>query len=352
MTTHAPALVPPSGSNGSAGISLPPAEELLAESAALRPSILDRMTTLSDAIRCRLLLLLELHELAVSELCTVLQLPQSTASRHLKLLADDGWVLVRREGTSRCYSAPLERLEPAARRLWLLVREQLAGTPAAEQDHQRLEGVLAARRSTSQAFFSSAAGEWDQLRRELFGSRFDFHGLLGLVDEGWVVADLGCGTGQVASYLAPLVGRVIAVDDSEAMLRAARGRLAGTSGVELRQGHLESLPIADAELDAAILSLVLHHQPEPARVVAEAARALRPGGKLLVIDMLPHDREEYRQQMGHVWLGISETQLERWLVAAGLVPLRRCPLPVAAEVRGPALFLATARRSGASQETS
>lgn len=120
------------------------------------PRLLEHMTALADPVRCRLLLLLERHELTVTELCAVLQLPQSTVSRHLKTLADDAWVVSRRDGTSRYYGLSTTLDQPAAR-LWPLIREQASETSAAEQDARRAEGVLAERRSKSAQFFSSAS---------------------------------------------------------------------------------------------------------------------------------------------------------------------------------------------------
>ncbi|HVE78688.1 MAG TPA: metalloregulator ArsR/SmtB family transcription factor [Gemmatimonadaceae bacterium] len=304
--------------------------------------ILDRMSALSDPTRCRLLLLLERHELTVGELCAVLQLPQSTVSRHLKVLGDEQWVAARAEGTSRRYRVPAERLDPAAKRLWNLVREQLEDTPAAGQDARRLESVLARRRTASQAFFSSAAGQWDRLRGEMFGQRADLLGLLAFLDDGWTVGDLGCGTGQLSEALAPHVRRVVAIDDSAAMLAAARKRLGKASNVELRRGELEALPADDGELDAAALSLVLHYVVEPARAVAEAARALRRGGKLVIVDLTPHDHDEYQQTMGHVWPGFAEAQLGAWLREAGLSRVRYTALPADPAAKGPALFVCAA----------
>lgn len=310
-------------------------------------AILDRLSALADVTRDRLLLLLEGHELTVGELCAVLQLPQSTVSRHLKALADAGWVTSRAEGTSRLYSMSRETREGSARRLWLVVREQVAGTRAAAQDHHRLQSVLAGRRTRSQEFFSSSAGAWDRLREELFGAHFHLHALPGLLDDRWTVGDLGCGTGEVAATFAPFVARVIAVDRSADMLQAAERRLADHPHVDVRHGELEALPIADGELDAATLMLVLHHVPDPAAALQEAARVLRPGGRLLLLDMLPHDREEYRHQMGHVWLGFPEDQLRRLLAAAGFDRVRIVPLPADPDARGPALFAATAARAAA-----
>jgi ArsR family transcriptional regulator len=308
------------------------------------PPIFERMSALADSTRSRLLLVLERQELTVGEMCAVLQLPQSTVSRHLKTLADEGWLASRAEGTSRRYRMVADRLEPSARRLWTLVREQVAAIPAAEQDAQRLRSVLAQRSTRSQEFFSTAAGQWDRLREELFGRRADLLGLVGLLDPAWAVGDLGCGTGQVSESLAPFVGRVVAVDSSTAMLSAARGRLAGAENVEVRSGELEALPLADGELDAALLFLVLHYVAEPAAALAEARRVLRPGGRLLVIDMAPHDREEYRQTMGHVWLGFGREQLEGWTRETGLAGFRYVPLPADPAAKGPTLFAARAER--------
>jgi ArsR family transcriptional regulator len=304
--------------------------------------ILEHMTALSDPTRCRMLLLLEKHEMTVSELCAVLQLPQSTVSRHLKTLGDDDWVTSRRDGTSRFYSMALDNLDPAAGRLWPLIRDQVQGAKGAEQDERRLRGVLGRRRAKSEEFFASAAGGWDHLRGELFGDEFFLWAVLGLIDPTLVVGDLGCGTGQLTEVVAPYVRRVISVDGSEDMLAAARQRLSGATNVDIRRGELESLPIESGELDVAMLSLVLHYSPEPPRALAEIGRVVRAKGRALVVDMLPHDREEYQQQMGHVWLGFSETQITRLLTGAGFSQVRVRMLPVDPDAKGPALFAAMA----------
>jgi ubiquinone/menaquinone biosynthesis C-methylase UbiE/DNA-binding transcriptional ArsR family regulator len=307
-------------------------------------AILDHMSALSDPTRCRMLLLLEKHELTVSELCAVLQMPQSSVSRHLKTLLDDAWVASRRDGTSRFYSMPVDDLDTGARRLWPLIREQVVTTSAASQDDRRLKGVLTRRRAKSQEFFASAAGEWDRLRSDLFGDTFFLWAVLGLIDPTLVVGDLGCGTGQLTETVAPYVKRVIAVDGSADMLEAARHRVGAAGNIDLRQGDLESLPIDAAELDAAMLSLVLHYSPAPAKALSEVGRVVRKGGRVLVVDMLPHDRQEYQMQMGHVWLGFSEKQVARFLTGAGFGDVRVRMLPADPDARGPALFAAVAVR--------
>jgi ArsR family transcriptional regulator len=309
------------------------------------PYIFDHLVALSDPTRGRVLLVLDGHELTVSEIGQVLQLPQPTVSRHLKTLTDEGWLVARADGTSRRYAlaAPLEA---GAQELWAVVRGRVASTAAARHDAERLRAVLAARRTTSRAFFSSAAGEWDRLRTELFGGRVELVALLGLLDPGLVVGDLGCGTGAMTGALAPFVRRVVAVDASEEMLAAARARLSEAPNVELRVGDVEALPVADGELDAALLVLVLHHLAEPRAALAEAARALAPGGRLIVVDMLPHDRAEYRRAMGHVWQGFDEAELGAWLGEADFESFRYHVLPADTKAKGPTLFAASARKRG------
>jgi ArsR family transcriptional regulator len=315
---------------------------------ATRPAesaIFDDLTALSDATRSRMLLLLERHELTVSELCAILQLPQSTVSRHLKTLADADWVSSRRDGTSRYYTLAIDERNASTRRLWSVLREQVAHSLGADQDARRLKGVLARRQAKSEEFFASAAGQWDRLRQELFGRASALHALPAFLDRNWTIGDLGCGTGETAAAVAPFVTRVIAVDRSGDMLHAARRRLRDQPNVDVRRGELEALPIDDRDLDAAIVMLVLHHTPDPAAALREAARVLRPGGALLLCDMLPHDREEYKQQMGHVWLGFSTEKIDRLLAGSGFEKVRIVPLPIDPDAKGPALFVASAHRS-------
>jgi ArsR family transcriptional regulator len=308
----------------------------------MNAAILGDLTALADATRSRMLLVLEKQELTVGELCAVLQLPQSTVSRHLKTLSDAEWVTSRRDGTSRFYTLALDARAPATQRLWMLLREQVSLTTGADHDARRLKSVLARRQTASQEFFASAAGRWDRLRAEMFGPASHLQALPGLLEDTWVIGDLGCGTGAVTAALAPFVSKVIGVDRSGEMLQAARTRLQDGGNVEIRQGELEALPIETRTLNAATLLLVLHHVPDPAAVLAEAARVLVPGGRLLVCDMLPHDREEYRVQMGHVWLGFGEEQMRKLLSGAGFERVRVGTLPVDPGAKGPPLFVASA----------
>lgn len=306
-------------------------------------ALLDSLSALADATRCRMLTVVESHELTVSELCTVLQLPQSTVSRQLKILSDAGWLASRRDGTSRYYALALE--DESRAQVWRITREQMAGRLSAGQDARRLERVLKLRSAASQKFFATSAGQWDLVRDDLFGREFLATSLLSLLDDQWVVGDLGCGTGLATAAIAPHVGRVIGVDASEEMLGAARTRLASLKNVDWRTGTLEALPIQDRALDVAVLMLVLHHVPSPVAVLAEAFRALKPGGRVLIVDMAPHHHEEYRQQMGHVWLGFGDEQIRKFLSQAGFENTHVTNLPEDPGARGPGLFVATGRRT-------
>jgi ArsR family transcriptional regulator len=311
-------------------------------------TLLIRLAALGDPARLRMLRLLEREELSVGELARSLQLPQSTVSRHLKTLHESDWLTKRTEGTASLYRLSLAGLDEPARELWRVASAQIESSPTLREDDERLEAVLLERQQTdAAAFFGRVGGEWDDVRRELFGDGFTPAGLLGLIPADWTVADLGCGTGDAARHLAPLVRHVMAVDREPAMLEAARRRLAEWSNVSYHAGELTALPIDDAALDAAILSLVLHHIESPADTCREVARCLRPGGCLVIVDMLEHDREAYRHRMGHVHMGFGEATVQGWAKAAGLTLRRFRHLPRDTESKGPGLFAADLMRPAA-----
>jgi len=316
-----------------------------------RPSIpiTERLADLSDPIRLRLLRLLENEQLSVGEVAMVVQLPQSTVSRHLKLLADGGWLSRQTAKTASFYRMILDDLAGEHRAIWLAVRDSIVRTPEVDEDDRRLASVLAARSEDSLAFFGRLAGEWDDVRQVLFGRTFTTAAVVSLVPPKWVVADLGCGTGNAAEQLAPCVERVIAVDQSEPMLEAAQKRLGGMTNVDWRVGRLEDLPLADAEVDAALCLLVLHYLDDPADALREVARALRTergGGVAMVVDMYAHDRREYKHMLGHKHLGFTPEHMAEMFERAGLCGTRIRPIPADPRSEGPGLFAATAYAPG------
>jgi len=302
-----------------------------------------RMDNLADPTRLRLLRLLEGHELGVAELVDILRLPQSTVSRHLKVLADQGWLASRSRGATNLYRMTPRELDPSARALWKLARREIDEWATGRQDELRLDRHLSNGGRPAEEFFAGAAGRWDKLRREQYGERYLLVGLLALLTESDVVADLGCGTGSALADLAPHVQRAIGIDSSGAMLKAARKRTREMGNVELHRASLESLPLHDGECDAATMFLALTYVASPSRVLGEMARVLRPGGKAVVVDLLSHDRDDFRREMGQRHLGFDAAELESLAEEAGLVSVVSRPLVPEPGAQGPALVVLTGR---------
>lgn len=310
------------------------------------PDLYQHMSLLSEPVRVRLLRLLTLEELSVGELTRIVQLPQSTVSRHLKALRDAGWVERRTQGTSTLLrTASPEEQPQEGRQLWPLLRDNPEEAQQAREDSQRLASVLATREADSQAFFGRLAGDWDALRREMFGDGFWLPTLLALLPSEWTLADLGCGTGATTALLAPYVHKIIAIDREQVMLEVAARRLTSMDHVELRLGHLEALPLEDNSLDAALCLLVLHHVEDAQGAVTEAARVLKPGGRLLILDMVPHQDKKWCRAMGHKHMGFSPQALREMAASAGLQLSLHRPLLVDAEARAPGLFVCVLQKA-------
>ncbi|MDE0395043.1 MAG: metalloregulator ArsR/SmtB family transcription factor [Gammaproteobacteria bacterium] len=322
----------------------PASREREATGATVGP-VLSRLQTLADGTRVRVLLLLEANEFSVGEICRIVQLPQSTVSRHLGTLAQGGWVVSRPEGTSRYYRIS-RTLADDARDLWAAVRNQLVGVPRVEEDRRRARGILDGRATGSRAFFRSEAGRWDQLREQLFGTRVDAALLAGLLRGTEAVGDLGCGTGHLTRLLAPFARRVIAIDRSPAMLGVARRRLRDEPSAEVVQGDLAALPVESGALDLAVVSLVLHYVVDLEAVFAEVHRVLEPGGRVLIVEIREHGRTGFAERMGHLWLGFRPEALEELLGGIGFRPLGIRHLAPRPEADGPELFVLRAEREG------
>ncbi len=311
--------------------------------AAARDAWLARLGALGDLTRLRLLRLLERQELGVGELARATRLPQSTVSRHLKVLFEAALVAKRSEGTTTLYVVPADGVDPEAQAVWTLTRDRLGASPEFDEDDARLHEVLAERRMDSRTFFGRLGREWDTIREELFGDRFTAAAMLGLIDPSWTVADLGCGTGEATELLAPFVAKVVGVDREPSMLVAARARMAASTNTEFREGDLLSIPARDGEFDAAVLMLVLHHVAEIAPTLRAVRRTLRKGGTLLIVDMVAHGHEDYRLTMGHQHLGFDEDSIRSASEDAGFASVRYRRLRAATDRKGPGLFAAALR---------
>lgn len=301
------------------------------------------LKTLADPTRVRLLALLEQEELAVQELTRILDLAQSTVSRHLGVLREAGLVQDRREGT-RVYYRSTKGSRRELEEVWRLLESELRHDPIAARDRAALQSVLRARAVRTREWFEAVGPEWDGLRRVFHDDTQRARAIARLVPRGLRVADLGTGTGILAQELARSGMRVVAIDVSARMLQAARRHAAGAAGgVELVQAEAESLPLADAALDAAFAHMVLHSVASPAEVLREMARVVRPGGRVVVVDFVRHDREWMKDRTGAQWLGFEPAQVRGWLLAAGLAQ-PAIEVHEDAEADLPATFIASADR--------
>jgi ubiquinone/menaquinone biosynthesis C-methylase UbiE len=279
--------------------------------------VLDTFKALADEIRLRILRCLSIGELSVAELVTVLDLPQSTVSRHLKPLRDNGLVEPRRDGTSVYYRRGPAFSDPSFATLLDSRFDQLAG---AAQDRASVRRVLDLRRQQSRDFFDRMAGRYGSLTEPGGGWSALAAGLAAGLS-GRDVADLGAGEGALTLLIARFARTVTAVDHSPRMLRlieeAAEG-LKLDSRIRIVQGDLEALPLPDASVDAAFLSQALHHAAQPDAAVREAARILKPGGTLVLLDLVRHSHEWVREQFADQWLGFEPILVRAWLRDAGL----------------------------------
>ncbi len=323
------------------------------DSISIPVSAAECLGQLSDPIRLRMMRVLCAHELAVGELVRVIQIPQSSGSRHLKILADGGWVVKRAVGPATYYRVVLDELPGLMRGVWEAVGNAFEGDAEALGDDQRVRAVVSERVMDSSAFFGEQAGQWDGVRDGLFGRHFTDQALLSLIDPRWRVADLGCGTGNCTELVAPWVEKVVAVDRSMAMLSGAKARLENAGiecgHVEFLEGEITELPLESGSVDAVVCMLVMHHLEEPVVALKEMRRVLtdeRGGGVVLLVDMCEHTNDEYRRGMGHKHLGFSEGEVIGMLEGAGfggVGGVRVNNLRPDVKSSGPPLFAAVAR---------
>lgn len=309
---------------------------------------------LADETRLRLAVILRRFELNVGELVAVLGMGQPRISRHLKILVEADLVDCRREGLWAFYSASAAG---PGRRV-LDCSAALAQSPEFEADAKRAAAAVRERVQATRRFFDAVAGRWRDLSREVLGD-FDLPGRIALrVPDGAAVADLGCGPGELLERLSERACLVIGVDNSPRMLELAAARLNGRpatagkagggrdaqglrAGASLRLGDLTHLPLREGEVQAAVLSMVLHHLPDPVAALAEARRVLRPGGVLIIADFDRHEVDAMRVQYGDTRLGLDQPTLDAWLEEAGFAPGRKELHPVS---QGLVVLIAEAAR--------
>jgi SAM-dependent methyltransferase len=298
---------------GSSGATRPVSQGSLAE-------LVGGLRAVAEITRLRLLSVLSHGELNVSELTQVLGQSQPRISRHLKLMSDAGlldrhkegsWVVFRIKGKDR--GGELARA---------IVARLPEDDPVLAGDRMRLGRVLETRRRLAMAYFSANAAQWDYIRSLHVAEEEVEAAMARLIgaEAGDFYLDLGTGTGRMLALFAPLAGQAIGIDQSREMLAIARAKLdaEGLSRVQVRQGDMLALPYGDATADLVTIHQVLHFLDEPGRALQEAARVLKPGGRLLIADFAPHDLEFLRAEHAHRRLGIGADQMAAWLDRAGL----------------------------------
>lgn len=316
---------------------------------AAAPQSDDVFRSLADPTRRKILQLLLCEELNVTQLVAILRQPQSTISRHLKMLREGELVRDSRIGTTVFYHATPQARPAGDVRAVLIawLREQ----PLSPSLRERMNRALRQHGDDPLSFFERLGKRWDELRTAAFGEAFATEAFISLLPREWTVADIGTGTG----YLLPILGehfkQVIAVEPAAAMLEVARHRVSHTSldNITFDRGDLGCLPIADASCDLAIACLVLHHVPDPAVALAEIARILKPAGQLLVIEQHAHEDQEFFDAMQDLWWGFDPDDLAEKVRIAGfdLRSRRDLTMPRAEsrEMEAPRLFVLTAGRA-------
>ncbi|MBT8042518.1 MAG: metalloregulator ArsR/SmtB family transcription factor [Pontiella sp.] len=281
--------------------------------------ILDIFKALADEGRLRILRSIDQAELSVAELVQALEMPQSTVSRHLKPMREAGLVSSRRDGTSVYYNrGDLFRDAAFAQ----ILNDRLKEIPVANRDAAAVERVLDLRRRKSREFFDEIAGRYGSLTEPGGGWQALAAGLAAGFS-GQTVADLGCGEGALALLLARFADKVVAYDQSEKMLKLVSEKATEQNVVQhldLRVGNLESLDMSGEAFDAVFLSQSLHHTSNPEDVVRLAAEGLKPGGRLIILDLVRHEHEWAREEWADQWLGFDPLEIREWLGQAGIEP--------------------------------
>ena len=315
---------------------------------------LEQLRAAGEPTRLRILALLRERDLSVGEIVQILSLSQPRLSHHLKALTGAGLVERLPEGSFVFYRAA----SGGDGRLFLdsLFNQLGVDVPELQRDAERLDEISASRAASAQAYFSSVADNWDAIRTLHYPNEAIEQALLEIAGPGPFrrVADFGTGTGRMLTLFAPLAAEAEGIDLSHHMLTVARANLErdGSPVARVRQGDVTATPFKDASADLVIIHQVLHYVDAPHRVIAEAARVLQPGGRLLIVDFAPHNLEFLRTEHGHHRLGMSPEAMERWASSAGLkLSEPRALAPPPENEQGLTVHIWTAEKPSKAQES-
>ena len=280
--------------------------------------IIRTIKALGDPLRLRVLAAVAQEELTVGEVQEVVGSVQSSVSRNLAILREAGFIQDRKKGTNVYFSARPD-MPPPAEELFKSLRARIKSLPEANGDRARLENCLRRRLSRSRDYFETVAGDWERIRKSYFDDRVASLAIEKLLPRNLVLVDVGCGTGSLTFELARFAGKVIGIDLSQEMLRRARevAKKKKVTNVDLRLGDALKLPITKHSVDAAFCVMVLHFLADPEKAIAELCRIVRPGGSIVLVDLVQHKQEWMREQMTHRWLGFDRTAIEDAFRAGG-----------------------------------
>ncbi|HEY7167899.1 MAG TPA: metalloregulator ArsR/SmtB family transcription factor [Candidatus Binatia bacterium] len=281
------------------------------------------LKAMADPLRLRVLAAVAEEELTVGEVQEVVGSVQSSVSRNLAILRGAGFVQDRKEGTSVYFSLRPDMPEPA-RELFKSLQARLEELPETRKDRERLQECRQRRLDRSEKYFESVAGDWERIRKNYFDDRIASLAIEKLLPANMMIADVGCGTGSLTFELARFARTVVGIDQSREMLERARhtARSRDIQNVEFRRGNALKLPLGTRTFDAAFCVMVLHFLPQPERAIAELCRITRPGGTVVVLDLIRHEQEWMRDQMAHRWLGFGKEMIEDWFSKAGVTDFK------------------------------
>lgn len=277
--------------------------------------------TLADETRFRLLRLLAREELTVNELAAITQLAQPRISNHLKILREEELIQERREGSWRHYRVDPDQLNDLVQTVWPSLAAAWEDESAFAGDDKRLSEVLISREPDNRdKFFDDLAGRWDEIRQSLFGDALGREILRTFLPPDLTVADIGTGTGYVLMLFGDRAKKLIAIDNSEAMLAAAKQKAEANNwkNIEFRFADAEKA-LSPEEVDVVTIIQVLHHIDEPQDMIRNMVRGLKPGGRLIIGDFLEHQENWLREKLLHRWQGFSRRKLEQWFDDCGLI---------------------------------